>query len=40
MPELQPDLATETVHGVERMTMHAAEATLFGLDSDYTCISA
>ena len=30
MPELQPDLETETVHAVERMTMHAAEVTLFG----------
>jgi len=31
MPELQPDLETETVHAVERMTMHAAEVTLFGM---------
>ena len=30
MPELQPDLETETAHAVERMTMHAAEVTLFG----------
>jgi hypothetical protein len=31
MPELRPDLETETVHAVERMTMHAAEVTLFGM---------
>lgn len=31
MPELQPDLETETVHAVERMTMPAAEVTLFGM---------
>ena len=31
MPELQPGLETETVHAVERMTMHAAEVTLFGM---------
>jgi hypothetical protein len=31
MPELQPDLETETVHAVVRMTMHAAEVTLFGM---------
>jgi len=30
MPELKPDLEKETVHAVERMTMHAAEVTLFG----------
>jgi hypothetical protein len=30
MPEPQPDLETKTVHAVERMTMHAAEVTLFG----------
>ena len=29
MPELQPDLETETVHAVERMTMHATDVTLF-----------
>jgi hypothetical protein len=31
MPELQPDLETETVRAVERMTMRAAEGTLFGI---------
>jgi len=30
MPELQPDLETEAVHAVERMTMYAAEVTFFG----------
>ena len=30
MPDRQPDLETETVHAAERMTMHAAEVTLFG----------
>ena len=30
MPEPQPDLQTETVHAVERITTPAAEVTLFG----------
>jgi hypothetical protein len=30
LPELQPDLEIETVHAGERMTMLAAEVTLFG----------
>ena len=37
MPELQPDLETETVHAVERMTMHAAEVTLFGTHKGHRC---
>jgi hypothetical protein len=38
MPELQPDLETETVHAVERMTMHAAEVTLFGTTARLSCL--
>jgi hypothetical protein len=38
MPELQPDLETETVHAVERMTMHAAEVTLFGMMAWSCCL--
>ena len=40
MPELQPDLETETVHAVEHMTMHADEVTLFGVSASWEVASA